>query len=116
MFIGVYLCSSLLVLGMSVLALTAVTKPETQWRHIKRYIAKFLLITGGLILLGLIAFVGLSAVSGILPFGQTSSVSLPQDYIAYGLFGWLIMAIGLLGILSPALTAVWLRRQLPQPQ
>lgn len=102
MLIGVYLCSSLLVLGLSLLVLTAVTK------------ARFVLITGALILLGLIAFVGLSALSGILQIGQPGSYSLPQDYIAYGFFGWLILAIGLLGIFSPALTAFWLRRRQQQ--
>lgn len=111
MYIGVYLCSSGLVLGLTLLILTAVTRSEAGWGQIRRQLARFMLLAAGLIIFSLVVFIILSAITGILPVAGSSSYSLPQDYIEYGLSGWLILALGLAGIFSPALAAVWLHHQ-----
>ena len=111
MFIGVYLCGSGFVLGITLLFLMAGMQAEAKGRQIKKQFATFLLKTVSLILICLVLFTTLSIGTGILPaFGNSGSYNLPQDYLAYGLFGWLILVIGLVGIFSPVFTAVWLHR------
>lgn len=112
MYIGVYLCSSGLVLGLTLLFLAAQIGAEASGRQIKQLFARFMLITISLIIFCLVLFTTLSIFTGILPaFGSSGSYSLPQDYFAVGLFGWFILLIGLAGILSPVVTAVWLHKQ-----
>jgi hypothetical protein len=55
--------------------------------------------------LGLVVFLILSGVAGILRLGQTQSFQLPGDYVGAGAVGWVTLAVVVLGVLSPALAA-----------
>jgi hypothetical protein len=55
--------------------------------------------------IGLVVFVVLSAVTGLLRLAQPQSSRLPNDYIGAGLLGWVSLAIFVIGVLSPALAA-----------
>lgn len=114
MFIGVYICGSAFAYlsALSGLILLAQTreKVETPRRRLLRFSLLALLFSS----LGLFAFMGLSTMAGILRWGQWQTHRLPQDYIEYGAGGWVIMAIGVFGLLSPLLVALVVRqRSLP---
>lgn len=111
MFIGVYLCGSGFMLGLTLLVLIAGLHPDAMVAQSVRQFARFILFSAGLIIFSLVLFIFLSVFTGILPTAGAGSYSLPQDYLAYGLFGWFILLIGLAGIFSPVFTAVWLRQQ-----
>lgn len=111
MFIGAYLGSSGVIFLITLCLLTAVASPDKAFWRRRQQLARFALLSLGLSGLGFILFLGLSVVTGILPpVGSVGSYSLPQDYLAYGLFGWFILFVAAVGILSPALTAVWLHK------
>jgi len=109
MFIGVYLCGSGLVFLIAFLALSAAADVDDTVGRLRQHFTKFGLTAAGSSLLGLILFIGLSVATGLLTLGQSGDYSIPGDYIELGVRGWLILLIGALGILSPALTAVWMR-------
>jgi len=111
MYIGVFLCGSGLILGLTLLVLIAGLRPEALVSQSVRQFARFILISAGLSIFSLVLFIILSVFTGILPISGRGSYSLPQDYQAYGLFGSFILLIGLAGMLSPVFTAVWLRQQ-----
>jgi hypothetical protein len=60
--------------------------------------------------LALVAFMGLSAATGLLRLGQTQTYRLPQDYIEYGTGGWSIMVVGILVLLSPLLVTLAMKQ------
>ena len=60
-----------------------------------------------LALAGLILFYLLSTWAGLVRTGVTGSLSIPQDSLARGAVGGLILLVGLAGLLSPLL-AEWL--------
>jgi hypothetical protein len=70
------------------------------------------------VLTGMIVFTFLSWGAGIIPlsFGDgalvTYSVSFPHGYLAQGVLGFVIVLVGLAGVLSPVL-AVWLTDRQP---
>lgn len=111
MFIGAYLCSAGIVFLLTLCLLTFIGYPDKHFWRQRQQLIRFALYSLGLSGLGFILFLGLSLVTGILPpFGSVGNYSLPQDYLAYGLFGWFILFVAAVGILSPALTAVWLHK------
>ena len=61
--------------------------------------------------IGLAVFVVLSAVTGLLRLAQPQSSRLPNDYIDAGPLGWVSLAIFVIGVLSPALAALWAWRK-----
>lgn len=111
MFIGAYICSSGLVFLVALGLLTALSSADDPVGRWRQQIVKYTLLSLGLSGVGLTLFLVLSAVTGILPVGGAGSYSLPQDYLAYGVVGWLILLIAIGGILSPAFTAVWLHKR-----
>jgi hypothetical protein len=55
----------------------------------------------------LAAFITFSIQAGIVAIGIPSTSSIPGDYLQLGINGWMILALGVLGILSPGIAA-WL--------
>jgi len=111
MFIGAYLFSTGVVFLVTLWLLTAVVSSDKPFLRQRQRLARFAFYSLAVSGLGFILFLGLSLVTGILPpIGSSGSYSLPQDYLAYGLLGWFILFVAAVGILSPALTAVWLRK------
>ncbi|MDX1414060.1 MAG: hypothetical protein R3293_07705 [Candidatus Promineifilaceae bacterium] len=103
MFIGVYLFLTAVI--FFIILLSRFGKFETdRARHWLLLFAGYSLL---LALLDLAAFIFFSAWSGILTIGSSSSYSIPQDYLSFGLLGWFIFITGMVGILSPLLAA-WL--------
>ena len=111
MFIGVYLCSSIFILCLTLLIVTAVGRSETPW-HKRNYAwSRFILTAASSIFACLVLFIALSALTELLPVASAGSYNIPQDFLAYVIFGWFILAIGLTGIFSPIFAAFWLHRQ-----
>jgi hypothetical protein len=107
MFIGAYFCVTglLFVLGLFVLA--ALPGHSAARQPAKRTLA-YAGLSFSVALLGLIAFIGLSYLTGLMSRGQ-GVWSYPNDYLAYGPVGWVIMLILPAGILSPLVILWWLR-------
>jgi hypothetical protein len=101
MYIGVYLCLSGFIMLPGVIVLS---QPPRQ--RLKYALLSFLLVV-----LALVAFEGLSALTGLTRFGEPRDYSYPQDYLTYGPLGWLIMLLLPLGILSPLLLALVFHRK-----
>ena len=55
----------------------------------------------------LVAFIALSVQAGIVAIGVPDAYSIPNDYLQLGFNGWMILAVGALGMLSPGIAA-WL--------
>ena len=102
MFIGTYLCATSLIFFLILVGLIIFVKPTMS--QIARYFGGTVFLSS----LGLTLFIILSSWTGIFSFGVTSSYRIPQDYIGNGAVGWVILILGILGILSPALSAIWL--------
>ncbi len=102
MFIGTYLCAASLVFFLILVGLIVFVKPTMS------QIARYFWGTVFLSSLGLTLFIIFSSWAGIFSFGVASSYRIPQDYIENGAVGWVILVLGILGILSPALSAIWL--------
>lgn len=109
MFIGAYLCGSGLVYLALLVLLVVRAKPQAAAGNFRKRLTRYSFVAAGLSAAGLVAFLGLSAAAGLLRLGQAGSYSLPDDYVALGAAGWLIMLVGLAGLLSP-LAAVFLTR------
>jgi drug/metabolite transporter (DMT)-like permease len=80
--------------------------------HARRRLVAYASLSLLLALAGLILFYLLSAWAGLMRTGVTGSLSIPQDYLARGAVGVLILLVGLAGLLSPLLAA-WLLGQQP---
>jgi hypothetical protein len=110
MFIGTFLCAAgfvyLLTLFLGLMAM----RGETAVGTARQLTSRFTLRSFLLIIVGLIAFIGLSAWRSIVQFGVAHSFSIPQDYINAGLSGWLILLIGIIGIMSPIILWQWTQK------
>ncbi|MCI0393731.1 MAG: hypothetical protein L0332_07350 [Chloroflexi bacterium] len=101
MFIGVYLCMSGLVYWLGVAALAST----------RRHFALYSLLSFVLVLGAMAAFIGLSAVTDLMPVGGAGSWSYPGDYLVHGPVGWAIMLLPLVGLVAPLLAGLWLERR-----
>lgn len=63
------------------------------------------------VLAGLILFTLLSWWVGLVRFGVPESLSIPEDYIAQGIVGLVLLLIGIVGMVSPAVAAWLVSRQ-----
>lgn len=110
MFIGVYLLISALVIGLGIWLLVMLADsrlPLYQSRRDTRaFFGRSVLLVG----LFLLLFVGLSALTGLMRFGQATSWSYPHDYVAFGPLGWLIAVLPLCGVVSPLVVLWHIRR------
>jgi hypothetical protein len=110
-FVGAYLCASIGIAGLSLAALLARTPDDTRWGVVRRRMRFFGVWGVVLPTLGLIVFLSLSTVAGVIRIGQAQSSSLPQNYVEAGPLGWVTLAVAVAGILSPALAALLARRR-----
>jgi hypothetical protein len=83
--------------------------------RVRRRLAAYTGLSLLLALAGLILFYLLSAWVGLMRTGVTGSLSIPQDYLARGAVGILILLVGLAGLLSPVLAA-WLLSRPPHTE
>lgn len=72
---------------------------------------RFILTAAMCVSLGLALFEVLSALLGITRFGEPVQFNYPQDYLGRGPFGWLLMILPILAVISPLLLAAWLSRK-----
>ncbi len=105
MFIGVYLLLKALVFAFILLSRFKSRSVSRQADHTHGWLRLFAGYALLLSLLSLVAFIFLSVWSGIIAIGTSSSYSIPQDYISFGVLGWFVLAIGFIGVLSPLLAA-----------
>jgi hypothetical protein len=102
MFIGAYLCATSSIFFLILVGLIIFVKPKLS--QITRYFWGTVFLSG----VGLALFILLSSWAGLFSFGVASSYRIPQEYIENGAIGWAILLLGILGILSPALSALWI--------
>lgn len=72
---------------------------------IRTRIVRYSLLSVGLSLAGLVAFIALSMLAGIFRFGVPQAYDVPGDYLAHGLSGGAILAAAAAGILAPLIVA-----------
>jgi hypothetical protein len=106
-FIGAYFCVTGLLFVLGLLVLAALPGQSAARQPAKRTLA-YAGLSFSVALLGLIAFIGLSYLTGLMSRGQ-GVWSYPNDYLAYRPVGWVIMLIPLIGVLSPLVVLLWLR-------
>ncbi len=111
MFIGVYLCGSLAVAGLALVGLLAGFPEEERWGTVRRRLRLFAMFSALFPGLGLVAFLILSGVAGLMRLAQVQSYRLPNDYLDAGPLGWVSLAIFVIGVLSPALAALLASRR-----
>ncbi len=111
MFVGVYLCGSLTVAGLALVGLLAGFPEDERWGAVRRRLRSFAIFSALFPALGLVAFLILSAVAGLIRLAQPQSYRLPDDYIGAGPPGWVSLAIFVIGVLSPALAALLASRR-----
>lgn len=111
MSIGVYLCGSLTVAGLALVGLLAGFPEDTLWGAVRRKLRLFAMFGALFPAIGLVIFLLLSAVTGLIRLAQPQSSRLPNDYIGAGPLGWVSLAIFVIGVLSPALAALWAWRK-----
>ena len=99
MFIGVYL------LGCGFVYLLSLLVARQARAHWKRILGWSMVST----MVCLLLFIFLSTQLGILTLGESSSYSIPADYVALGLTGILTLGVALVGMLSPALITISIR-------
>ena len=102
MFIGVYLCGSGVFFFGSLAAVFFLTKGTTTVMELRQRLLRYAAIALPSAIIGLAAFLGLSWVTGLLRLGEAGNFNLPGDYIEFGILGWGILLIGMVGLLSPA--------------
>ncbi|HET7010016.1 MAG TPA: hypothetical protein VFI11_04510 [Anaerolineales bacterium] len=105
MAIGVYACASLGIAGLSLAAILSAFPDEARWGSVRRRLRLYFLWGALFPALGLILFLILSVVAGLLRLGQTQSLNLPAEYVRAGPLGWTTLFVFVLGALSPALAA-----------
>lgn len=106
MFFGAYLLATaiLFLLGLYFL----VGKADTLGPLVRPYTLLTLAVIGVCLLI----FVGLSAATGLMAFGQPTNWSYPQDYLAAGPVGWFLVFVSVVGVFGSLLALGWLRRPL----
>ncbi len=99
--LGTYLCLSLAphLLGLTLLARRS--------PPLVRTLLHSTLLLGALLL----ASQGFSIWAQLRASGEGMSWGATASYLAAGSMGWLILALPILGLLSPLWTAAWLRRR-----
>jgi hypothetical protein len=101
MYVGVYLCVSAMVFLASFFLLVPV-------RH---RLLRYSLFSLVIVIFALLAFELLSLFTGLRQRGWVASWSYPNDYLNAGLVGWIIMLFPILGLLSPLLLALYVRKR-----
>jgi hypothetical protein len=109
MFIGAYLCVSGFIFVLSLLVLFALFPNSSTVPGLRKQVFTFAVLSFAVIGVSLTAFISLSALVGLMNFREAGSWSYPNDYLAYGPIGWIIMILLPLGILSPIVILIWLR-------
>jgi hypothetical protein len=110
MFILAYFLSCGTVYLIALLSLTALARKQPGWGEPRNSLWRFSGLAVFTSLMGLTVFIMNSAGLELFTLGQTSRFSIPGDYLEKGPVGWLVMALAVIGILSPGLLAVrfWL--------
>jgi hypothetical protein len=109
-FIGVYLCGSLFI-GVLALVLLHLRSSSASARALVRpYVRRYIILATLLSLMVLLLFIVLSVWTGVIQAGQPQQVNVPDDYLAAGAAGWLMLALLLLGAFSPWFVAVVISR------
>ena len=116
MAVGVYACASLGIAGLSLAAMLSAFPDEARWGSVRRRVRLYFLWGALFPAVGLVLFLILSAVAGLLRLGQTQSLDLPAEYVGAGPLGWATLVVFVLGALSPALAAfLAARRRVEEP-
>ncbi len=105
MFIGVYACASLSVAGLALAAMLSAFPDDARWGSVRRRVRWFAFWSAVFPAIGLVIFLILSGVAGLLRLGQPQSFRLPNDYLGAGPLGWVTLVVFVLGVVSPALAA-----------
>jgi len=102
MFIGAYPCLSAIVilLGFAVVSVTLRNR-QTGAAGDGPTPGRYFLLSVPISIGGLMLFVTLSLVVGLMHTGGAGSWNYPQDYIESGFFGWIIMALPVISLLAP---------------
>jgi hypothetical protein len=108
MFIGAYTCASGIIFLVGLALLAYRNSPARNLRKQALYYFSLSLPIVGILLL---AFVALSIWYGLIGFGSVQDWSYPKDYLTYGLAGWTLMLLPILGILSPLLVTIFVEYQ-----
>jgi putative copper export protein len=101
-----YSCLSGMIFFAGFALMLALFKPDTRWGEIRQRLFHYILVSLFVSILGLIGFVGLSALIGTIQFGHPYASSIPQDYLARGPIGVIALAVAILAILAPLAIAV----------
>lgn len=100
MYIGVYLCLGGLFILLSVLIFPAVSDKR----------GKFILLSITCLLLVLVIFELSSNYLRVIEYGSPGFFNFPGDFFAHGLWGWIIIILPFLGVISPLLISLLLIR------
>ncbi len=98
---GAYLCTIGIIMLLCLLL----------FARLRSHGISYALVTFILAIAALIVFEFLSSVIGVIHFGQPTSLNIPKDYLVRGPIGWAVLAVCLLGLVSPFLAALLFLRK-----
>ena len=107
MLMGIYFFAVFVVYLFTRFILISIVQRDTAvyaTHNLTQYSRRMLLLT----LVCFAVFTGLSTWQGLIKFGTLTNFRFPQDYLEAGPAGWIILIIGLIGILSPIIAMIWI--------
>lgn len=78
---------------------------------LRRQVVTYSLLSLAFVVGGLVLFELVSWGAGLLHFGETSSLSIPKDYLSRGTLGIALLVVAVVAAVSPVLVAWIVRRR-----
>lgn len=113
MLFGAYFCAGSFTFVLGLIVLATLFDGQATRVSFRGRVLRYVGLSVAISVLCLVAFVGLSYVTRLMRFGETTNWSYPGDYLASGPLGWVLMIIPLLGVVAPLVLALLLKRQKP---
>jgi len=113
MFFGAYFCAGSFTFVLGLVALATLFDGQATMVSFRGRALRYIGLSVAISVLCLVAFVGLSYMTGLMRFGKATHWSYPGDYLAGGPLGWVLMIIPLLGVVAPLVLALLSKRQEP---
>jgi hypothetical protein len=111
MFIGAYACAGGIIFLAGLVGLAFIGRTGSVARTRREQVFEYTLFSLPIMGFILLVFVSLSISTRLMSFGEVQDWSYPEDYLAFGPVGWLLMFLPVLGVLSPLLVTIFMVRR-----
>ena len=108
MLMGIYFFAVFVVYLFTRFILISIVQRDTAVYTTRHQLTQHARYTLLLTLVSFAVFTGPSIWQGLIKFGTLTNFRFPQDYLEAGPAGWIILIIGLIGILSPIIAMIWI--------